>query len=240
MQQVDWTNLAFQPYFTLTAANVLYVGEFFLLFCVLTSLFVFFFQGYWSHDIVGPPGLPRDYELHTRWIQWGTLSGVFRTHDRGMSGGACANNHPDSCAIVEVFRAPVRFANANRHALQQRARLLPYLYASAREAFDTGVGLIRPMYYESPQCNEAYQAAPDGAFPQYYFGPDFIVSPVVTKSGSNGLSTKKIWLPTGRWYDVVAGQLVDSTNACGTTIDREYDVSEMPVSNGVCGDVCFF
>lgn len=58
---VSWKNLAYQPYFSLTAANVAYP--------------------YWSHDLVGPHD---DHELHTRWLQWGAFSGVFRTHEYDM------------------------------------------------------------------------------------------------------------------------------------------------------------
>ncbi len=43
---------------------------------------------------------------HTRWIQWGAYSGVFRTHDRGMSGGSCADANPPNCAIVELWKTP--------------------------------------------------------------------------------------------------------------------------------------
>lgn len=55
-----WESLAFQPYFTATAANVGYA--------------------YWSHDIGGHiPGVI-DPELYLRWIQWGIFSPVLRTH----------------------------------------------------------------------------------------------------------------------------------------------------------------
>ncbi|HTT22103.1 MAG TPA: TIM-barrel domain-containing protein [Candidatus Sulfotelmatobacter sp.] len=55
-----WDSLAFQPYFTATAANVGYA--------------------YWSHDIGGHiPGVI-DPELYLRWIQWGIFSPVLRTH----------------------------------------------------------------------------------------------------------------------------------------------------------------
>ena len=55
-----WESLAFQPYFTATAANVGY--------------------GYWSHDIGGHMPGPEPPELYTRWIQWGTFSPIIRTH----------------------------------------------------------------------------------------------------------------------------------------------------------------
>jgi hypothetical protein len=55
-----WASLAFQPYFTASAANVLY--------------------GYWSHDIGGhQPGVIEP-ELYTRWVQYGVFSPVLRTH----------------------------------------------------------------------------------------------------------------------------------------------------------------
>ena len=55
-----WDSLAFQPYFTATAANVGYA--------------------YWSHDIGGHmPGVIEP-ELYLRWIQFGIFSPILRTH----------------------------------------------------------------------------------------------------------------------------------------------------------------
>lgn len=56
----NWPSLAFQPYFTATASNVLY--------------------GYWSHDIGGHQPGPVEPELYARWIQWGAFSPILRTH----------------------------------------------------------------------------------------------------------------------------------------------------------------
>ena len=56
----SWDSLAFQPWFTATAANVGYA--------------------YWSHDIGGHlPGVIEP-ELYLRWIQFGTFSPILRTH----------------------------------------------------------------------------------------------------------------------------------------------------------------
>ena len=41
---------------------------------------------------------------------------------------------------------PSTYMEANRLALQLRAHLLPYVYNGHRDAFQTGVGLVRPMY----------------------------------------------------------------------------------------------
>jgi hypothetical protein len=55
-----WDSLAFQPWFTATAANVGYA--------------------YWSHDIGGHMPGAVDPELFTRWVQFGAFSPILRTH----------------------------------------------------------------------------------------------------------------------------------------------------------------
>lgn len=61
---ISWESLAFQPYFTATAANVNY--------------------GWWSHDIGGHMSGVEDAELFARWVQYGVFSPIFRLH--------CTNN----------------------------------------------------------------------------------------------------------------------------------------------------
>jgi alpha-glucosidase len=55
-----WDSLAFQPWFTATAANVGYA--------------------YWSHDIGGHMPGAVDPELYTRWVEFGAFSPILRTH----------------------------------------------------------------------------------------------------------------------------------------------------------------
>ncbi len=57
---VTWDSLAYQPYFTATAANVAY--------------------SWWSHDIGGHMGGIEDPELYTRWVQFGLFSPILRLH----------------------------------------------------------------------------------------------------------------------------------------------------------------
>lgn len=65
--KVSWKSLAYQPYYTSTAANVLY--------------------GYWSHDIGGHEFGELTPELFTRWIQFGLFSPVLRTHGTKLTTG---------------------------------------------------------------------------------------------------------------------------------------------------------
>ncbi len=57
---VNWESLAFQPYFTATAANVGY--------------------GWWSHDIGGHTFGMEEAELYLRWVQFGVFSPILRLH----------------------------------------------------------------------------------------------------------------------------------------------------------------
>jgi alpha-glucosidase (family GH31 glycosyl hydrolase) len=63
---IMWRSLAFQPYFTATAANVGY--------------------GWWSHDIGGHFFRDGTPELYLRWVQFGVFSPIFRLHSTKLPG----------------------------------------------------------------------------------------------------------------------------------------------------------
>mmetsp|Transcript_38622 Transcript_38622/g.76005 ORF Transcript_38622/g.76005 Transcript_38622/m.76005 type:complete len:1047 (+) Transcript_38622:22-3162(+) len=216
VKSLTWQNLAYQPYFSATAANV---GH-----------------GFWSHDIEGPGD---DMEMYTRWIQIGAFSGTMRSHDRGMSAGGCANSDKFSCSIVEPWNIPNSnypdtFMEANRGALQFRATLLPYIYNGHRAAFETGVGLIRPMYYHFPENAAAYGMDKDGNNVQYMFGPSIIFSPVVAPSNSSGdgmgagLAAKTTWLPPGKWVDANSG-VTTTVTSDNHFITKEFAINQIPL-----------
>jgi alpha-glucosidase (family GH31 glycosyl hydrolase) len=88
-----WDSLAFQPWFTATAANVGYA--------------------YWSHDIGGHmPGIVEP-ELYTRWVQFGAFSPILRTH---------TTKNPESerrpWAYPEPYSSVLRSTFQLRYALQ--------------------------------------------------------------------------------------------------------------------------
>ena len=43
-----------------------------------------------------------------------------------------------------------------RRLMVLRAALVPYTYTNARVAYDEGLSLLRPMYYEFPEEDNAY------------------------------------------------------------------------------------
>ena len=90
---ITWESLAYQPYFTSTAANVGY--------------------GYWSHDIGGHMPGAVEPELYTRWVQFGAFSPILRTH---------TTKNPDSerriWAYPEPYSGVLRSTFQMRYALQ--------------------------------------------------------------------------------------------------------------------------
>ena len=185
-----WESLAFQPYFTATAANVGY--------------------GYWSHDIGGHMHGKRDPELYTRWIQFGAFSPILRTH---------TTKDPESERRIWAY--PAEYAKVMRDAYLLRYALIPYIYTASRYAYDTGLSICRPLYYEYPDTPEAYDFKNE-----YFFGNDMIVSPVVAPADQQSeLAIETIWLPQGTWYEWSSGAKLQGP----AKLERTFALNELPV-----------
>jgi alpha-glucosidase len=185
-----WQMLAFETYFTATAANVGF--------------------GYWSHDIGGHIPGPVEPELYTRWIQFGAFSPILRTHTTKNAN-----------AERRIWAYPPEYADVMREAFQLRYALIPYIYTAARLAYDSGVALVHPLYYDWPDSDQAY-AFPD----EYVFGPDLVVSPVVTPVDSaSALARVRLWLPPGEWVEWSSGARL----AGPKVVDRTFALDELPV-----------
>ena len=57
--------------------------------------------------------------------------------------------------------------------------------------------MCRPLYYEYPEMDEAYNY--EG---EYFFGDDILVAPIVEAAEKGKKSAKEIWFPEGEWWDV--------------------------------------
>lgn len=189
---ISWKSLAFQPYFTSTASNVLY--------------------DYWSHDIGGHillPGQKLDPELYTRWMQYGALSPIFRTHST-----------KNGLINKEIWEFRGVYFDAIYNAIKLRYSLEPYIYTMARKTYDSALALCRPLYYDYPDNENAYKFRDE-----YEFGDDILVAPIGEASDS-GVSTKEVWLPEGDdWYEWNTGTLLKG----GQVLNRSFSIDEYPL-----------
>ncbi len=133
---------------------------------------------YTGSDIGGFSGEPSS-ELYLRWFQMAAFTPFFRTH----------SDH------VTPRREPWAFDDATlqivRATLQLRYRLLPYLYTLAWESAQTGLPLLRPMFWLSPEEPTSWDIQD-----QFLLGNDLLVAPVTEP----GVEQRMVSLPPGLWY----------------------------------------
>jgi alpha-glucosidase (family GH31 glycosyl hydrolase) len=190
-----WPSLAFQPWFTATAANVGYA--------------------YWSHDIGGHQPGAVDPELFTRWVEFGAFSPILRTH---------TTKNPDSERRIWAYPEP--YSSVLRSTFQLRYSLLPYIYTEARRTYDTGVAFLRPLYYDWPNDQHAYENKGE-----YLYGEQMLVAPVVTAADKvSGLAEEDVYLPAGDWP---GGDWIEWPTgkhlAGGATAHRSFSIDQSPV-----------
>jgi len=192
---ITWNTLEYQPYFTNTASNVLY--------------------GYWSHDIGGHKFIEDnktymfDPEMYVRWVQYGALSPILRTH-----------SNKDPSLAKEIWKYRGEYFNALYNAIRFRYQLVPYIYTMARETFETGISLCRPMYYDYPTKEQSYIYSR-----QYMFGDNILIAPI-GKPMEDKLSKVKVWLPAGNdWYELHTGTMIKG----GQEIERTFSIEEYPI-----------
>jgi alpha-glucosidase len=174
----------------------------------------------WSGaDVGGFAGAPPP-EVMTRWIQVATFTPVFRAHSaKGEIRKEPWENGPQHTAI-------------RRHFIEERYRLLPYLYALADENARTGAPVMRPVFYEYPDALSP--ACGDGN--EFLLGRSILVEPGQTLERSVPYD---VCLPAGGWYDYWTGEPVQSdrralpgfrnTAAGGMIITATPDLASLPV-----------
>jgi len=162
-------------------------------------------QSHWSMDTGGFNGHP-DPENYARWMEFAAVVPIMRVH--GTFG---QRRQPwEYGPIAEA---------AAKSAIRWRYEMLPSFYSWEHEASNTGIGIVRPLFWEfpeNPRCANTVDS--------WMLGEQLLVSPVVVK----GQSTKQISLPEGRWFSTSTGQGYDG----GTTVVIPCDSSnwsDMPM-----------
>lgn len=134
-------------------------------------------------DIGGFAGPAPEGELLLRWIQ----SGIFQPR-------FCMNSANNDNTVTQPWMYEENIEDV-RAAYAQRYRMLPYLYSLMRQAYETGMPAMRPLFLEFPEDVNCYH---DENL-TFMFGPSVLVANVVEK----GALSRKIYLPKGAtWYDM--------------------------------------
>jgi alpha-glucosidase (family GH31 glycosyl hydrolase) len=183
----EWPVLAYEVAFAVRGGNVL--------------------VPYISHDIGGFHGGKIDFDLYARWIEFGTFSAILRLHS--------AHENPREGNLRMPWVYGEKGIELARKYFTLRTQLIPYLYTYAWLAHRESLPLLRPLYLEHPDVEEAYRHPHE-----YFFGAQILVAPVLDASGR-----QSIWLPPGDWRDFFTGSHYEGDN----TFSAHYAVDETPV-----------
>jgi alpha-glucosidase len=141
---------------------------------------------YSGADVGGFIGAPSP-ELMTKWIEIAAFTPIFRAHSE--KGTPHKELWVDGPAQQDI----------RRQFIEQRYRLMPYLYALADENARTGAPLMRPLFYDFPDALDMPCDQPTA----FLLGDRLLVAPPPTLE-----SPQAYWicLPAGRWYDYWTGE----------------------------------
>jgi alpha-glucosidase len=141
-------------------------------------------------------------ELATRWFEIGAFTPIFRAH--------AANDAPRAEPWVD---GPDHLA-IRRRFIEERYRLLPYLYAVGEQSARTGDPVMRPTFYDYPQM----AAAPCNQSMAFTVGRDLLVAASPQPDSARAYD---ICLPANGWYDYWTGAQLTAQKIKETpTLDR--------------------
>ena len=138
---------------------------------------------FWSHDMGGfVTASPED--LYRRWLPFGFLSSHTRAH---------------GAPPTEPWLISESFTDAFRACAEMKYKLMPYVYAQAKDCSERGLPMVRALLVEFPQDPGAWLVEDE-----YMFGSQILVAPLM-ESGSG----RTVYLPKGKWIDYQTGKVYE-------------------------------
>ena len=132
---------------------------------------------FWSHDMGGfVKSTPED--LYCRWIPFGFLT----SHTRAQGAPPTEPWLYDRKRVQDVFRK----------SAEMKYRLMPYVYAQAKECTEKGLPMLRALFVEFPDDPGAWKVDDE-----YLFGSQILVAPLL----EFGMTGRTVYLPEGKWID---------------------------------------
>lgn len=136
---------------------------------------------FWSHDMGGFV-TESPVDLYKRWLPFGFLSSHTRSH---------------GAPPTEPWLISEDFTNAYRQAAEMKYKLMPYVYAQAKDCTERGLPMVRALFVEFPDDPGAWLVEDE-----YMFGEQMLVAPLL-ESGNERLC----YLPQGKWIDYQTGKV---------------------------------
>jgi alpha-D-xyloside xylohydrolase len=163
---------------------------------------------YWTTDIggftVADPNSPAYRELYARWFEFGAFCPIFRAHGtRTTNQNEIWSYGPEMQTILTRYD-------------RLRYRLLPYIYSVAWKTTSENYTPMRALVMDYRDDPLVWNISD-----QFLFGPSLLVSPVTEP----GATTRRLYLPTGKWYNFWTGETFEG----GHAIDTPAPLDQMPI-----------
>ncbi len=136
---------------------------------------------FWSHDVGGFTARADD-GLYLRWLAFGVLTSHTRCH---------------GVAPKEPWEYGEKVMAEFRRIDELKYKLMPYIYAQAKDCSERGLPMLRALFIEYPDDPGSWLVDNE-----YLFGSDLLVAPLLeNETGRN------VYLPPGKWIDYQAGKV---------------------------------
>jgi alpha-D-xyloside xylohydrolase len=136
---------------------------------------------FWSHFIGGFPHESPE-GLYGRWLAFGVFSAHSRCHGRTPR---------------EPWEFGAEFTDEFRRTVEFRYRLMPYVYAQAKQCSEEGYPMMRTLFFDYPEDGASWFIEDE-----YMFGRDLLIAPLMEDG-----PTRDVYLPPGRWIDYQSGKV---------------------------------
>ncbi len=163
----------------------------------------------WGSDIGGYWQGNLDREICARWLAFGCFNPIMEfgpTEDRAPWD--MANEPHYDTELIAIWRLYAKIHEA----------LADYSHYLAKEAHETGMPIVRPLFLVAPDEKEAWSN-----WQTYMYGPDILVSAIWQKD----ISTYKVYLPKGsQWRDAWDSEKIYDG---GQTVEIQTPLFKIPV-----------
>ncbi|MFC2151909.1 TIM-barrel domain-containing protein [Bacteroidota bacterium] len=158
--------------------------------------------GYMHSDLGGfAGGDVFEPELYQRWLQYGVFQPIYRPH---------AQEHIPSEPVFHDEKTK-SFA---RESIKLRYSLLPYNYTIAFDNSQTGIPLMRPLFFEEPENESLLEVSNT-----YMWGDNFLVSPVTEAEVKN----QEIYFPKNSiWFNFYTDELIQGGITKQVTVKEDH------------------
>ncbi len=148
---------------------------------------------FWSHDMGGfVTASPED--IYRRWLPFGFLSSHTRAH---------------GAPPTEPWLISEGFTDAFRACAEMKYKLMPYVYAQAKDCSERGLPMVRALLVEFPDDPGAWLVEDE-----YMFGSQILVAPLLESGNSRTVYLPSLGEKSGvagtKWIDYQNGKVYGS------------------------------